>query len=69
MITVIALILCIIGSINWLLVGLIGFNLVAWITMGSVIAQSIIYTLVGLAGIWLIYYLLVNWKNITCREC
>ena len=68
MITVIALILSIIGSINWLLVGLLNFNLVTWITMGSLVASSIIYTIVGLAGIWLVYYLLANWKRITNRE-
>lgn len=68
MITIIALILSIIGSLNWILVGLLGFNAVTWICMGSVVLESIIYTVVGIAGIWLIYYLLANWKKIAHRD-
>lgn len=51
----IALILNIIGGINWGLVGLFKFDLVAWICGGqdSVLAR-IIYCLVGLAAIWCI---------------
>lgn len=51
----IALLLTIIGSINWGLVGIFGFDLVAWISggQGSIFAR-IIYTLVAIAGIWCI---------------
>ena len=51
----IALILNIIGGLNWGLIGLFKFDLVAWICGGqeSVIAR-IIYCLVGLAAIWCI---------------
>lgn len=51
----IALILSIIGGINWGLIGLFKFDLVAWICGGqdSVIAR-IIYSIVGLAAIWCI---------------
>ena len=51
----VALILSIIGCINWGLVGLFKFDLVAWIFggQGSIISR-IIYTLVGLAGLWCI---------------
>ena len=50
-----ALILSIIGSINWGLVGIFKFDLVAWIFGGQTSAVSrIIYTIVGLAGIWCI---------------
>ncbi len=51
----IALALLIIGGINWGLVGLFQFDLVAWLFGGadSVISR-IIYTLVGLSGIWCI---------------
>lgn len=50
-----ALILSIIGSLNWGLVGIFRFDLVAWLFggQGSVISR-IIYTLVGLAGLWCI---------------
>lgn len=51
----IALILTIIGALNWGSIGLFKFDIVAWITGGqtSVVAR-IIYTLVALAGIWCI---------------
>lgn len=51
----IALILSIIGSINWGLVSLFKFDLVAWIFGGqSAVFSRIIYGLVGLAGLWCI---------------
>lgn len=51
----IALILNIIGGLNWGLIGLFKFDLVAWICGGqdSVIAR-IIYCIVGLAAVWCI---------------
>ncbi len=50
-----ALILSIIGSINWGLVGIFKFDLVAWIFGGQdAILSRIIYTVVGLAGLWCI---------------
>jgi len=51
----IALILSIVGSLNWGLVGIFQFDLVAWLFggQGSVVSR-IIYTLVGLAGLWCI---------------
>ena len=51
----IALILSIIGGLNWGLVGLFRFDLVAYICGGQTAAVSrVIYTLVGLASIWCI---------------
>lgn len=51
----IALILNIIGGINWGLVGLFKFDLVAWIFGGqdSVLAR-IIYCIIAIAAIWCI---------------
>lgn len=50
----IALTLVIIGALNWLLVGLFEFNLVNML-LGSLSALTrIVYTLVGIAGIWCI---------------
>ena len=48
----IALILSIIGCLNWGLIGLFQFDLVAWL-FGSQAAllSRIVYTLVGLAGL------------------
>lgn len=47
----IALLLTIIGGINWGLVGLINFDLVAWLFgAGSVLAR-IVYILVGISAV------------------
>ena len=51
----IALILTIIGGINWGLVGLFRFDFVAYLFGGQTATVSrVIYTLVGLAAIWCI---------------
>jgi len=51
----ICLALSIIGSINWGLVGLFQFDLVAWIFGGSdALLSRVIYTVIALAGIWCI---------------
>ncbi len=51
----ICLILAIIGTLNWGLVGIFGFDLVAWIFGGSgAILSRIVYTVIALAGIWCI---------------
>lgn len=51
----IALILTIIGGVNWGLIGIFQFDLVAWIFGGqSAIISRIIYTLVALAAVWCI---------------
>lgn len=51
----IALILVIIGALNWGSIGLFQFDLVAWIGggMDGMLAR-IIYTLVAIAGVWCI---------------
>ena len=51
----IALILVIIGALNWGGIGLFGFDLVAFFCGGQLsILARIIFTLVGLAGLWCI---------------
>ena len=51
----VALILTIIGAINWGLVGFTTFDLVAWLCGGqTALISRIIYALVGLAGLWCI---------------
>ena len=51
----IALILSIIGCLNWGLIGLFQFDLVAWIFGGqTAVISRLIYGLVGLAGLWCI---------------
>ena len=48
----IVLTLVIIGSLNWLLVGLFQFNLVDSIFGEFSLLSKIIYILVGLSGLW-----------------
>ncbi len=51
----IALIITIIGALNWGSIGLFRFDLVAWICGGaSTVAARIIYSVVALAGLWCI---------------
>lgn len=51
----IALILAIIGGINWGLVGLFRFDLVAYLFGGQTATVSrVVFALVGLAAIWCI---------------
>ncbi len=59
--TVISYLLVIVGAIVWLLIGLFNFNLVGMIfgIGAGAIVSRIIYTLVGIAGLWLIFYWIV----------
>lgn len=58
MLNKISLILVIIGALNWLTIGLFGFDCVGAIFGGQMaILSRIIYTLVGLAGLWCITFL------------
>ena len=51
----VALILAIIGGLNWGSIGLFRFDVVAWICGGTASSLSrVIYTLVGLAAVWCI---------------
>ena len=55
MLNKIALLITIIGALNWGSIGLFQFDLVAWICGGpATLLARIIYTAVGLAGIWCI---------------
>ena len=62
----IALLIAIIGTLNWGLVGLFSFDLVAWISGGpETILARIIYVLVAIAGIWCISMLFRQNDEIT----
>jgi len=60
-----ALVLSIIGSLNWGLIGVFGFDLVGWLFngQGSVVSR-IIFTVVGLAGLWCISLLFRSHEDI-----
>ena len=47
----IAVLLAVIGALNWGGIGLFGFDTVAWL-FGTQMFSRIIYALVGLAGLW-----------------
>ena len=50
-----ALVLTIIGALNWALVGIFQFDLVAYLFGGQAAVMSrILYTIVGAAGLWCI---------------
>lgn len=58
--SVLALIITIIGAINWLLVGLFGFNLVEWITFGMAWLERTVYVLVGASGVFMLIWLCLS---------
>ena len=50
-----SLVLVIIGAINWALIGIFQFDLVAFLFGGqAAVLSRIVYTLVGAAGLWCI---------------
>ena len=50
-----ALILAVVGCLNWGLVGIFQFDFVAWLFGGQgALLSRIVYTVVGLAGLWCI---------------
>lgn len=65
MIDTISLLLTIIGGINWLLVGVFQFDLVAWIFGGqAALVSRIIYVIIGAAALWCISLLFKNRERI-----
>lgn len=63
-----AILLVIVGALNWLLVGLFQFDLVASIFGGqqSLLSRAI-YSLVGLAGIWSIKFLFSSERSLVAQ--
>jgi len=62
----IALILSIIGALNWGSIGLFKFDIVAWIFGGQdAILSRIVYTVVALAGVWCISLLFRERDSVT----
>lgn len=51
-VNVIALILIIIGAVNWGLIGAFNFNLVSMLFGVNTVLSRIVYGLVGIAGLW-----------------
>ena len=62
----IALVLAIIGGINWGSIGLFRFDLVAWLFGDQTATVSrVIYTLVGLAALWCVTLLFRSRDEVT----
>lgn len=61
--TMIALILLIIGGLNWGLVGLFDFDLVQFLFGSMEMIARLVYILIGLAAV----YKIVAWA--TCKSC
>jgi uncharacterized protein len=53
----IAFVLVIVGGLNWGLVGLFKFDLVNFLLGSIPILMNIVYVLVGIAAIYMIYYI------------
>jgi uncharacterized protein len=53
----IALVLLLIGGLNWGLVGLFGFDLVTWLFGNMTNSSRFIYALVGISALWSIFAL------------
>ncbi|MCL2494561.1 MAG: DUF378 domain-containing protein [Oscillospiraceae bacterium] len=65
----IALILVVLGALNWGSIGLFQFDIVAWIFGGQgAIVSRILYTLVALAGIWCVSLLFREHSLITTAD-
>lgn len=64
----IALILSIVGCVNWGLVGIFQFDLVAWLFGGAgSLFSRLVYTVVALSGLWCISFLFRR-NAITSKE-
>ncbi len=59
----VALVFTIIGAINWGLIGIFDFDLVATIFGDMTLMSRIIYTIVGIAGLINIGLLFTNYKD------
>jgi uncharacterized membrane protein YuzA (DUF378 family) len=63
----IALILILIGALNWGLIGLFDYNLVEAL-LGQTMAANIIYIVVGFAGLWGLSFLVKCKALCGCRS-
>ena len=55
--SIIAFIIVIVGALNWLSVGLFGFDLVAAVFGTMSVGSRIVYSLVGLGGLFMIFFI------------
>ena len=55
----VALVLVIVGGLNWLLIGLFEYDLVAAVFGAESVLAKIVYVLVGLAALWMLWGLVM----------
>ena len=58
-----ALVLLIIGGLNWVSIGIFGFDLLAALFGAGSVGSRIVYTLVGLSALWCISLLFRDWHR------
>lgn len=54
---ILALILSIVGCVNWGLVGVFEFDLVAWLFGSMSLLSRIVYIVIALSGVWCVSFL------------
>ncbi len=59
----IAFVLLVVGGLNWGLVGLFNFDIIATLFGSIPIVAQILYVLVGLAAVWMLVYKLTKKKK------
>lgn len=55
-----ALVLVMVGGLNWLLIGLFELDLVAWLLGADSVLSRAVYVLVGLAALWMLWGLVMT---------
>lgn len=66
---IIALVLIVVGALNWGLWGFFQFDFVAWLFGGnSTWLARLVYALVGLAGLWSLKFF-AHCKALCCGSC
>ena len=59
-----ALLLTIIGALNWGSIGLFRFDIVGWLFGGQdMVISRILYTVIGLAGLWCVSLLFRRFRR------
>lgn len=67
--SVIALVLTIVGALNWLCIGIFGFNFVNWISFGMAWIETLLYVLVGVAGVFVLVWLCISKGKVVDCTC
>ncbi len=66
--SIIALVLTIVGALNWLAIGIFSFNVVNWISFGMTWLETLLYILVGISGIFMLVWLIVARGKMCCCD-